>query len=171
MEATTHTELVAPFAGCMQELPGIFGWRPSGRNDQSGSVQGSAAKPTAGHYCAPLPCAGCCSSSDFSPLVRRDWLYAQHWPRAAFMVKIMLRELLLRKLDLPYSTLQCLGGCTRNFDSCLCVGPPPRLLEEACRCCARSVPVVRTRILSDPLFGCFFSTSTDAVWAWCPGHR
>ena len=20
-------------------------------------------------------------------------------------------------------------------------------------------------------FGCFFSTSTDAVWAWCPGHR
>ena len=49
-----------------------------------------------------------------------------------------------------------LGGCTRNFDSCLCVGPPPRLLEEACRCCARSVPVVRTRILSDPLFGFFF---------------
>ena len=53
MEATTHTELVAPFAGCMQELPGIFGWRPSGRNDQSGSVQRSAAKPTAGHYRAP----------------------------------------------------------------------------------------------------------------------
>ena len=56
-----------------------------------------------------LPCAGCCSSSDFSPLVRRDCLYAQHWPRAAFMVKIVLREVLLRKLDLPCSTLQCLA--------------------------------------------------------------
>ena len=51
--------------------------------------------------------------------------------RVAFMVKIGATRRAAEKVGFPTQHYTVLGRCARNFDSCLCVGSPPRLLEEA----------------------------------------
>ena len=47
------------------------------------------------------------------------------------MVKIGATRRAAEKVGFAMQHYTVLGRCTRNFDSCLCVGSPPRVLEEA----------------------------------------
>ena len=47
------------------------------------------------------------------------------------MIKVGATRRAAEKVGFTVQRYAALGRCTRNFDSCLCIGSPPRLLEEA----------------------------------------